>query len=63
MQTFPHLNGNPIKEFQWEGGVVLEVSPVLCIPMTVEDPYSNNRILNALVCRSFQVLGGMHICA
>jgi hypothetical protein len=53
MQTFPHLNGDPIEEFQREGGVVLEVSPVLCISMTVKDPYSNNRILNTLVCRGF----------
>lgn len=61
MQTFPHLDGDPVEEFQREGGVVLEVSPVLCIPMAVEDPNGNNRILNALVCLGFQVLGGMYI--
>jgi len=62
MQTFPHLNGDPIKKFQREGGMVLEVSPILCIPMAVEDPDSNNCILNALICLGFQVLSGMRIC-
>ena len=49
MHTFPHLDGDPIKEFQWEGGVVLEISPVLCIPVAVEDPDGDDRILDALV--------------
>lgn len=62
MQTFSHLNGDPIEEFQREGSVVLKVGPVLRIPMAIQDPYSNNRILNTLVCRCFQVLSGMHIC-
>jgi len=63
MQTFPHLNSDPVEEFQREGGMVLKVSHVLCVPMAVEDPYSNSCILNTLICRGFQVLGGMHICA
>ena len=63
MQTFPHLDSNPIEEFQRESGMILEVSPVLCIPMAVENPNGNNRVLDALVCLGFQVLGGMHICA
>lgn len=62
MQTFPHLDSDPIKKFQREGGVVLEVSPVLCIPMAVEDPNGNDRILDALVCLGFQVLGGVYVC-
>ena len=49
MHTFPHLDGDPIKELQWEGGVVLEVSPVLCIPVPVEDPDGDDRILDTLV--------------
>ena len=62
MQTFSHLDSNPIKEFQRERGVVLEVNPVLCIPVTVKDPNGNDRILDALVDLGFQVLGGMYIC-
>ena len=62
MQTFPHLNGDPIKKFQWECSMVLEVCPILCIPMAVKDPHSHNRILDTLVCHGFQVLGGMYIC-
>lgn len=62
MQTFSHLDSNPIKEFQRERGVVLEVNPVLCIPVAVKDPNGNDRILDALVDLGFQVLGGMYIC-
>ena len=62
MHTFPHLDGDPIKEFQRERGVVLEVSPVLCVPVAVEDPNGDDRILDTLVGLGFQVLGGMHIC-
>ena len=62
MQTFPHLDGNPIKELQREGGVVLEVSPVLWIPIAVEDPNGDDRILDALVGLGFQILGGVYIC-
>lgn len=62
MQAFPHLNGDPIKEFQREGGVILEVCPVLRIPVAVENPNGDNRILHTLVGLSFQILGRMHIC-
>jgi len=41
--------------------VVLEVSPVLCIPVSVEDPDGNDRILDTLVGLGLQVLGGMYI--
>ena len=61
MHTFPHLDGDPIKEFQWEGGMVLEVSPILCIPVSIEDPDGNDRILDTLVGLGFQVLCGMDI--
>lgn len=57
MQTLPHLYSDPIKEFQREGGVVFEVGPVLCIPVSIEDPDCNNCILDTLVCLGFQVLG------
>ena len=62
MHAFAHLDGDPIEEFQREGGVVLEVSPVLCISVAVKDPDGNNRILDTLVGLGFQILGGIDIC-
>ena len=35
MQAFTHLNSNPIKEFQREGGMVLKVSPILRVPVPI----------------------------
>lgn len=61
MQAFPHLHRDPIKELQREGGVVFKISPILRIPVAIEDPNSDNRVLDTLVCLGFQVLGRMHI--
>lgn len=42
--------------------MIFEVSPVLCVPVTVKDPDGYDCILDTLVCLGFQILGGMHIC-